>query len=763
MRLIDRVRRRRPEPSGPETPTGFRQEFGRYTRFTADPETLSLVRAGQAGRRAQEQYYVLDLLCDDGQATDLDDGFAVSEDVIAGLDALDAAVLGLPSTFDGRLEARVHRYTASPDFRVELDVLVGAHPTTPDRRGPVLRVGGELHRLPTWALKALRAVEHHRSAGSPRSEDANVRLVAELQTAKSLAEAESPGSSFSLGALDRFTTVVPTSVGLTVEPQPDGSLTVEPDLGPGVDASAAATRWHQVEGPSSSGASDEAGVLRIDDTLVLLEEQELAAVREVRQRSVIPAADVRAFLEAPGSFYDPELVDVDVRFSVRVAGLGVIAPVSFEQAASTGLDWFAGVASRSTPELLVQDVRTESQQASVETAVEEAWNRGDTVLPFGDTAVVDISDRSHVHEVLAASRRRLAALSADTVDRQEEPRSSGRRVTVGMHILDASGTAKAMRSRAAAASPTAPIDFSQLLRQPFAHQRVGAEWMAGLLEAALTAEDGEPARIQGALLADDMGLGKTYMTLVALAEAQRVQRRAGRVPLPTLSVMPVALLENWLAEIRATFGNRCGPFDDVVVLQGSGLADYQERGAERETAARLEDLDENGMVRADRIHASLRIGPAHGEARLDRPGVLVLTTYETLRRYQVSLGLVDWGVVVMDEAQAVKNPEILATRAAKALKARFKLLATGTPVENSLRDFWTLGDTAQPGLLSSWGDFQEAWVQPMSVASGTEHERLGKALRDEVGAFMLRRVKEDHLEDLPGKHVHEYRQVMPAA
>jgi len=250
--------------------------------------------------------------------------------------------------------------------------------------------------------------------------------------------------------------------------------------------------------------------------------------------------------------------------------------------------------------------------------------------------------------------------------------------------------------------------------------------------------------------------------LAALAEARRVWvEPADR--LPNLAVMPVALLENWLAEIESAFGSKLGPFEDVVVLQGSGLSDYRLRGAARETSASVDDLDEHGMVREDRIHASLRVGANWGDARLDRPGVLVLTTYETLRRYQVSLGSVSWGVVVLDEAQATKNPEILATRAAKALNARFKLLATGTPVENSLRDFWSLVDTAQPGLLGTWAQFQEAWVAPMEAATGAEHERLGRALREAVGSFMLRRVKEDHLPDLPPKTVHEYPQIMPAA
>ncbi|MEW1960690.1 DEAD/DEAH box helicase [Kineococcus sp. NPDC059986] len=761
--LIDRIRRRRPAEVIEEvssTPV-FDIQYGQYTRFITDRTTLSLMRSGRASRRAQEQFYVLDLLTDEFRASETDDGFTVPEDVLASLDADDAAVLGLPPVFGGALEARVHRWTSSPDFALDLDVLVESLPTAPDRRGPVLQVGGELLRLPHSFLVALRAVERHRAIDVPRSEVDNVRLVAKLQKARELATTEPGSQDFSLCALDRFTTITPKAVALTVEPQPDGSLTVQPDLGRDIDADALTRRWHQLDRrrPETAEAGD---VIRVDDTLVLLDGDKLAAVQEVRRRPVIDREDVRAFLQAPGSFYDPAIVDVDIRFSVRVAGLGVLAPVTFNEAMSTGLDWYASVSSTSGTQALVEGVQTLAQQDAVESSVSDAWERGDTVVA-SDGKVVDVSDRDHVRAVLAASRQRVAALDLQEQEPAQQQAGDERRVTVGMHIVDAVGTAAALRELAAAARPQQPADYTLLQRAPFPHQRAGVEWLSGLLATALDAAQDVPVRIQGALLADDMGLGKTFTTLVALGEVQRVQRAAGRLPLPVLGVMPVALLENWLQEIRTTFGSAHGPFDDVVVLQGSGISHYRLRGASAETAARVEDLDEHGMVREDRIHASLRIGPACGEARLDRPGVLVLTTYETLRRYQVSLGLVDWGVVIFDEAQATKNPEILTTRAAKALKARFKLLATGTPVENSLRDFWTLVDTAQPGLLGSWVEFQETWVTPMTEATPAEHERLGLELREAVGPFMLRRVKEDHLTDLPPKHLHEYRQLMPTA
>lgn len=769
MGIIDRIRRKTAEPQvTAPLDRGFSATFGWYTKFTIGVDELELAKAGRASRAVQEQFYVLDMLTEQGHATDIDEGFAVSEDHLAALEDDDSEVLGLPRRFDGELSARVHKYTASQDFRVQLEVRVGSIAVPPQRTGPVLRVGDELFLLDVPTLTALQAVERH-AALPAHTESANVRLVAELQRAQELSRSATGRTLFSLGALEKFTTVTPAKVGLVVEPQEDGSLVVEPDLGEGLDRTVVSRRLHQLDRPSAAtdGSSDEvdppSGVLRVDDTLVLLEADQLAGVQEVRERPRIPAALVPSFLEAPGSFYDPELVDVDTRFSVRVAGLGVIAPVSFELAATSGLDWFGGLTSVSGVQALVEGVTTPAQQSTVERTVADAWERGEDVLTHHEE-VVDISNRDHVKEVLEASRRRIAALDLPESDAVlQESSETGRTVTVGMHIVEALGIADQLRGQALEARPLHPVDFRSLCRDPYPHQRDGIEWMSGLMGSALQAQESDPARIQGALLADDMGLGKTFMMLAALAEAQRTQRALGGELLSVLAVLPLALLENWLAEIQSAFGTAHGPFEDVVVLQGSGLADYRFRGAARETAARPEDLDEHGMVRSDRIHASLRVGPSWGEARLDRPGVLVLTTYETLRRYQVSLGLVDWGIVVFDEAQAVKNPEILATRAAKGLKARFKLLATGTPVENSLRDFWSLVDTAQPGLLGSWGQFQEEWVTPMESATAEEHERLGRDLRDAVGSFMLRRVKEDHLENLPAKHVHEYRRAMPAA
>ena len=158
------------------------------------------------------------------------------------------------------------------------------------------------------------------------------------------------------------------------------------------------------------------------------------------------------------------------------------------------------------------------------------------------------------------------------------------------------------------------------------------------------------------------------------------------------------------------------------------------------------------------IQKALKVVRDYGPDRLDQPRRLVLTTYETLSDYQFSLCRVDWSLVIFDEAQMVKNPNTLASRAAKGLKARFKLAVTGTPVENSLRDFWNLLDTVRTGHLDAYQPFNREFIRPINRVPREQraHERqqIGLQLRAKTGLVMLRRNKVDKLEGLPVKTIY---------
>lgn len=279
--------------------------------------------------------------------------------------------------------------------------------------------------------------------------------------------------------------------------------------------------------------------------------------------------------------------------------------------------------------------------------------------------------------------------------------------------------------------------------------------MLALLKSALGDDHDDLYRIQGALLADDMGLGKTYMTLVMLDEYLALQKQNSQPEKPILIVAPLSLLENWEQEVAVTFNS--SPFRDIKILQsGRDLKEFRKQGAERESI-QLSSVINDTKADYESIRYALHVGPEAATKRLDMDRRIVLTTYQTLRDYQFSLCVIDWGIVVFDEAQNIKNPNTQATRAAKALKADFKLLATGTPVENSLSEFWCLFDTAQPGLLGDWAYFKERWIKPISNAEEADKPakrlEVGEDLRAAVGQFMLRRTKEDELTRMPKKTI----------
>jgi len=226
------------------------------------------------------------------------------------------------------------------------------------------------------------------------------------------------------------------------------------------------------------------------------------------------------------------------------------------------------------------------------------------------------------------------------------------------------------------------------------YQRQGVDWLCFL--------DGLQF---GALLADDMGLGKTVELLALLSVRTADKSRPG--PRTSLLVLPASLIGNWTSEIE-----RFLPSLRYFVAHPSG-------GADQDT---------------------LRHGPALEEVDL------VITTYGLCQRYTWLQG-VPWDLVVLDEAQAIKNPGTQQTRAVKKLHARNRIIMTGTPIENRLSDLWSLFDFLNPGLLGTAQEFGGFSRKLSRDSSG--YARLKKV----VGPYILRRLKTDKsvISDLPDK------------
>ncbi len=123
--------------------------------------------------------------------------------------------------------------------------------------------------------------------------------------------------------------------------------------------------------------------------------------------------------------------------------------------------------------------------------------------------------------------------------------------------------------------------------------------------------------------------------------------------------------------------------------------------------------------------------------------------YDSLRQNEFLFARVRWDVVVLDEAQRIKNPKIQVARVVRALHARFRLASTGTPVENSLDELWAIFDWVMPGLLGTLREFSRTYVQPARAAAQIgewgEAAALSVGLRQQLGRYFMRRTKDEVL------------------
>jgi superfamily II DNA or RNA helicase len=250
----------------------------------------------------------------------------------------------------------------------------------------------------------------------------------------------------------------------------------------------------------------------------------------------------------------------------------------------------------------------------------------------------------------------------------------------------------AWRERAAKQSGDAKLacpplgDLETVLRP---YQKQGVAWLGFLRENRF-----------GGILADEMGLGKTLQTLAFLRFIRQTQPGVG----PMLIVCPTSLVFNWVAEAR-----KFTPELKVLALQGP----------DRHT--RFEQIQ------------------AHD---------IVVTSYALIRRDAERYRELEFDTVALDEAQHIKNRQTQNAQAVKAVRARHRIVLTGTPLENSVLDLWSIFDFLMPGYLGTARDFRERYELPIAKEKDAKAQmRLARRLRP----FMLRRLKAEVASDLPAK------------
>ncbi len=239
---------------------------------------------------------------------------------------------------------------------------------------------------------------------------------------------------------------------------------------------------------------------------------------------------------------------------------------------------------------------------------------------------------------------------------------------------------------------TKPVDITlpkNLNGELRPYQQIGLKWLWTNI-----------AKGFGVCMADDMGLGKTIQVISLILKMKEEKK----LKKPVLVICPTTLMGNWMKELQMF-----APELDAVIYHG---ADRQ--------------LDVNHDV--------------------------ILTTYAIMRIDVEDLKKNSWGMIIVDEAQNIKNPDTAQTLAIKMLKADVKIAMTGTPVENRLTELWSIFDFINKGYLGSLRDFQKSYAIP--IERFKEHSRANK-LKMSISPFVLRRLKTDKnvISDLPEKMV----------
>ena len=333
--------------------------------------------------------------------------------------------------------------------------------------------------------------------------------------------------------------------------------------------------------------------------------------------------------------------------------------------------------------------------------IQAAVNRGDGyILKDGRVTLLDNSAIETMHDVF----RDCSTPGSGTADGWFRVKGvHAPYVKASLDLLDSidldDSAASRWRETAAARNREGgakfePVALGRLDSVLRPYQKQGVYWMRFLENAGLCG-----------LLADEMGLGKTLQTLAWLS----LPRAGGGEKLPALIVCPTSLVRNWEAE-----AGRFTPWMKTLVVSGPDRA---------------------------RVFGAI-------------PGAdVVITSYALLQRdFEDAYAGLEFSAVVLDEAQHIKNRRTRNARAAKGLSARHRLVLTGTPIENSVADVWSIFDFLMPEYLGDYETFKAGYELPIGDG-GACAEAAQRKLKRKLHPFILRRLKKTVAKDLPDKLV----------
>ncbi len=705
--------------------------------FINSPEFQKCKR-GTANDLLQLQYINLKILAEEGIAEEFKNGFMISFEDAIKLDTEYIELFNLPKRWPGSFAIYAKGITYKNNFSVRIDLFdnKGDKVTYYKRDNILLRISDESYfLLDQNEFEMFESYEIHKN--SQKQEYDNLYFISKLKYLKD------NGLEIDLSHFNDFEFIMPDKIKVGASLDDDGNLELIPIFDQDININEIEKRLGQLN-PLNNNIS-----LKINKKIIILDEDKLKAAYEIikfRNENKISKSSIKNFINNPSAYIDASLVDLDIGFSLRVKGATEFRLAYFGDTDKASLDWFESKFYNNdiiNYENLSAIVRDFNDILEIEEKFNDSLEVGAKSFKYKDRLIVfeDINKFKDSLDLIKVNLKHLD--NGQLTQNKTLPSKDDNNST--KHVLDILDNDENLEFKI---DSDISINFfkgeleSNYLRELFLYQEEGVRWMMGNFPKNL---DKNKDDTDGILLADDMGLGKTFMTLVTINEFI-VKEKINK---PILVVAPLSLIENWENEINLTY--KTLPFTSIIKLQSNlDLKKFKLKNAKNELKQELGN-----------IQYALKIGQKYSIERLDLPGRIVITTYQTLRDYQFSLCSIDWGIVCFDEAQNIKNPNALQTRAAKGLKANFKIAITGTPVENELRDFWCIFDTIKPGFLDSYQNFRKKYIVPIiksDISSENEiRKNIGIQLRKKVDNFMIRRTKEEKLDGLTNKHIKEVK------
>ena len=721
-----------PQFNWQETPSGV--DFSAPLGHTSLSEYAANLPSD--AHHAQAQWLLLKELLENGQAEPSDMGIHIPCEEVCRLDSVDQKLLGLPEPYPFDLEIRSSGTFNEPEFQYDYHFLKpDRKPLHPERIGCVLRLTEEWAYLLTQdqfvLLEALDAFNGREAAD--KSFQSNL-----LEFAKIKGLAKQTGTELER-YLNQEEVVAPKTVRLRLRESGD-TVEIIPDVA-GVDSEQFEAVFDKFQTPETTYNLPQPDGGR---TRILFEEEQRKALQTVKQYRRVSREQLMEIAEQPQAYFDPKVVELDPTdenssFSERVGEIGIYQPRSYPFVSPYKSQWIPGILVDDGGETQTKiQIKTDAEFDELQQVIGEAKQANQTHLTWE-------GKKLPVSEV----ERYLPFVEKQLKHRKKPSRTADEKSEAVVLIIEENIDDP---DYVATSDSLIEEPFRHLLEPPpnlkqefnlLPHQEEGLAWAQQLWAK----------EYPGGLLADDMGLGKTLQVLCFLEWHHLKFRSQVSQRKPYLIVAPIALLENWAAEYPKFFDK--GTLD-FVTLYGKDLQTFKYEPA-NSTALHPPEIE------GTKPPQNLRRRRGRLDVKRLRAVDLVLTTYETVRDFQLDLGLIPWAAVVIDEAQRIKTPGTLVTNALKALKTDFRLALTGTPVENSLMDLWCITDFVAPGYLDSAKNFNRNFCLPLENPE-TDIRALGEQIRKRIGVHFKRRLKTDILNELPEKHIHveECQEKMPS-